>query len=93
MKQHAQHRTRVGRSTDAKPDNSKSEPGPGADRKAESQTGVEVGWDPVSCWDCSTPGEPVAFFVVGLFFAAVISFCVIRARTHQEESARPKRFL
>ena len=50
-------------------------------------------WDPVSCWDCTTPEEPVALFFVGLFFTIPISVCVIRRRTRKRESLITKRVL
>ena len=52
----------------------------------EAQTGE---WDPVSCWDCTRPGEPVGFFLVGLLLAAPIFLWVIRARARRG-SQRPR---
>jgi biopolymer transport protein ExbD len=58
----------------------------------ESQT--EGGsWDPVVCWDCPTPGEDAAFFVVGLVLCAPVFLLILRVRTRKRESVQPRRFL
>ena len=59
----------------------------------QSQTGQEVGWDPISCWDCPTPKEYVAFFLVGLLVCTPIFLLVRRIRTRRRDSALPHRFL
>jgi hypothetical protein len=61
--------------------------------KVEPETGQEVSWDPVVCWDCPTTGEFVAFFVVGMLVCALIFLLIRRVRTHRRESETPRRFL
>jgi hypothetical protein len=50
-------------------------------------------WDPASCWDCTTPEEPVALFFVGLFCTIPISVWGIRRKTRKIELLEPKRYL
>src|SRR5579864_6586087 len=52
-----------------------------------------VEWNPTSCWDCTQPEEPEAFFFLGLFFTIPISVWVIRRRTRTRESLITKRVL
>jgi hypothetical protein len=82
----AKEGTRTGKKTSESCDETNSNQG-------ESQAGETVVWDPISCWDCSTPGEPATFFLVGLVFAAPTFLLVMRLRTRKRESAPPKRFL
>jgi hypothetical protein len=60
-------------------------------REQPEQQPVE--WNPTSCWDCTQPEEPEAFFFVGLFFTIPISVWVIRRRTRTRESLITKRVL
>src|SRR5579862_9578271 len=62
-------------------------------KPVESQTSGEVGWDPVVCWDCPTPGEVPAFFFVGLVLCAPMFILIRRVRTRKLESAKAHRFL
>src|ERR671934_1360523 len=55
-------------------------------QQAETRSGETVEWDPVGCWDCPQPGEPAAFFLMGLFLAAPICLWVIRRSTRKVES-------
>src|SRR5882724_6965616 len=70
-----------------------SEPCKTPSKDAESQPAGTVSWDPVVCWDCPTPGEPVAFFVVGLALSVPIFLLIRRVKTRKRESRQPQRLL
>jgi len=70
-----------------------SEPCETPSKDAESQPAGTVSWDPVVCWDCPTPGEPVAFFVVGLALSVPIFLLIRRVKTRKRESKQPQRLL
>ena len=52
-----------------------------------------VEWDPISCWDCETTGDPVVAFVAGLIVTTPVCLLIIRSRTRRGEAEAGRRIL
>jgi hypothetical protein len=66
-------------------------------QKVENTVNAETNqvpeWEPLSCWDCSTPDEPPRLFFAGLIFAIPISTWLTQRKTRANDSLYTKTYL